>query len=130
MAALIQEEQLDEHGQPTKQRCQVKWKIKNTKTMACYTDEIDDSDDDDDENFSGLDSDQKSNGSSQSDIEIIPNDEVRKPHLAFSCIVVTPNIACWPPTLENCSQDKTHKTDNARKEEIMPGDGWRSQRWR
>ena len=94
MAALIQEEQLDEHGQPTKQCHQVKQKIKNTKTTACYTDEIDDSDDDDDENFSGSDSDQKSNGSSQSDIEIIPNDEVHKPHLAFSCIVVTPNIAC------------------------------------
>ena len=123
MAALIQEEQLDEHGQPTKQRCQVKQKIKNTKTMARYTDEIDDGDDDDDENFSGSDSDQKSNGSSQSDIEIIPNDEVRKPHLAFSCIVVTPNIAFRPPTLENCFQDKRHKTDNARKEEIAPGDG-------
>jgi len=83
MAALIREEQVDEYGQPTKQCHQVKWKIKNTKTMAVHTNGVDNSDNNDDDDFSASDSDQESVQSSQSDIEMISNDEVCKFCLHF-----------------------------------------------
>jgi hypothetical protein len=92
MAALIQEEQLDEDGQPAKvsskqRRLQAKQKVKKNKPMVSNADEVDD--DDDNRVFSASDSDQTSNRSSQSetessdrDIETISNDEVRSVNAA------------------------------------------------
>jgi hypothetical protein len=87
MAALIQQEQLDEHGQPTKHR-QAKRKVKNKKkAVAVNIEEIDNNDnDEDDDAFSGSDSDQNSDGSLEPDIGTISNDEV-----CHRCIVL---LAC------------------------------------
>ena len=81
MAALIQEEQLDEDGQPTKvgakrRRHQAKRKAKKKPPIVSNLDEADD---DNDEAFSASDSDQISSESSQSessDTETVSNDEV------------------------------------------------------
>jgi hypothetical protein len=84
MAALIQEERLNEHGQPAK-RHQAKRKVKNKNRAAVHTEDIDD--DDNDDTFSGSDSEQDSDGGSETEIEAISNDEVRCSHVArFACV--------------------------------------------
>ena len=87
MAALIEEERLDVDGRPTKRhssRQQSKRKAKSKRTNIAANDV----EDEDDVDFSASDSEHTSITSSEleaSDIEEIPNDEVRWRPLSHQC---------------------------------------------
>ncbi|KAM6489621.1 hypothetical protein JOM56_014943 [Amanita muscaria] len=86
MAALIEEENLDEDGKPTKcrtsSRRKSKRKVKSRKSTAASTIVIGDEDEDkDDGNYSASDSGDQSDSTSESDhgesdVEMVSNDEV------------------------------------------------------
>jgi hypothetical protein len=80
MAALIEEEGLDEDGNPIKRRtsfqCKSKQKLKQHKSTATVGDDADE--DKDDGDFSASDSGQSHSfsKSDDSDVEMLSNDEV------------------------------------------------------
>ncbi|KAM6489484.1 hypothetical protein JOM56_012659 [Amanita muscaria] len=85
MAALIEEENLDEDGKPTKRRTssrrKSKRKLKPPKSTAAAGPTNDADEDKDDGDYSASDSGGQLNSSSESvgesDVEIVSNDEVR-----------------------------------------------------
>jgi hypothetical protein len=116
MAALIEEERLDENFQPVKRRStthrQSKRKVKPRKT-ANVNSGMGHDDDDDDENYSGSHSDVGSGSLSKddSDIEMISNDEVNMLSPLYD-VVLTAQVACGYAPFENGPKNETHKVDH------------------
>lgn len=135
MAALIEEEGLDEDGKPVKHYTsshqKSKWKLKLHKSTAVGDDADKNKDDGD---YSGSDSDGQLDFSSESDndsdVQLVSNDEVCTQFIIHIFSMLIDFLACWHSPFKDCFSKTAHKVKVAKEESMQHhSQFWGSRGW-